>query len=89
VTGPVGVLAGFIAFYRDTWDVEHVVRIEAVSREASMDALQAWKGSANISFISVEADPAYGLYPEPHADDDRIEFPAGEFPPQANVGPLA
>ncbi len=27
---------------------------------------------------------------EPHADDDsRAEFPRGEFPPCANVGPLA
>lgn len=76
MSAPVDVLAvtEYLVTYRDTYGTLRTFTVEAVDQDSAMDAANAWKGAAPVSIVSVREVP---------------EFPRGEFPPQANVGPLA
>lgn len=55
--------------------------------EALTDAGMSWDAAFDFDARALIAHAR--RHDEPHADDDRAEFPRGEFPPQAHVGPLA
>ena len=56
--------------------------------EALVDAGLSWDDAFEFDARALIAR-ARRFDNEPHADDERIEFPHGEFPPRANVGPMA
>jgi hypothetical protein len=64
----------YLVTYRDTYNTPRTFTVAAVDQESATAAAHEWKGSAPVSIVSVREVP---------------EFQNGEFPPQANVGPLA
>ena len=98
ISAPVDVLADYRVTYRD-WNGEHTFTVQANSLAAVDTVVADWKGgNPAIAIVRVvEVFRHDGLtccaacgQEMPHMEDASgfVEFPDGEFPPQANVGPL-
>lgn len=64
----------YVVTYRDTYGVLRTFTVAATNLDEARYLASEWKGTAPVAIVSVCEAP---------------EFPRGEFPPQANVGPLA